>query len=41
MSSLRGGAGSFMGRIRESGKAVLQSVQQSMANRDLGMISRT
>ena len=37
MSSLRGGAGSFMGRIRDTSKAVLQSVQQSMANRDLDL----
>ena len=37
MSSLRGGAGSFMGKIRDTSKAVIQSVQHSMANRDLDL----
>ena len=37
MSSLRGGAGSFMGKIRDTSKAVIQTVQHSMASRDLDL----
>ena len=37
MSSLRGGAGSFMGKIRDTAKAVSQTVQHSMASRDLDL----
>ena len=37
MSSLRGGAGSFMGKIRDTSKAVMQTVQQSMTARDLDL----
>lgn len=42
MSSLRGGAGSFMEKIRDTSKAVIQTVQQSMAGRgdlDLHLIT--
>ncbi len=37
MSSLRGGAGSLMGKIRDTSKSVLQTVQHSMASRDLDL----
>ena len=37
MSSLRGGAGSFMGKISNASKAVIQTVQHSMASRDLDL----
>ena len=37
MTSIRGGAGSFMGKIRDTSKAVIQSVQHSMASRDLDL----
>lgn len=37
MSNLRGGAGSFMGKIRDTSKAVIQTVQHSMASRDLDL----
>ena len=35
MSSIKGGAGSIMGRLKESSKAVIQTVQHSMATRGL------
>ena len=37
MSSLRGGASGFMGKIRDTSKAVIQTVQQSMTARDLDL----